>query len=176
MCAVELLQKRRDDFHTLVLAQDAVAYGDKLAAGQGWGQRALQALDLDRDRLHLHGMKPRPDYLRVLQASSAHVYFTEPFVTSWSLSEALAAGCLVIGSLTPPVEELITDMQTGILVDMDDPEEVADMIEWAFDHPAEVAAIRARARAMICDRYAAEGGFADKAARLAALIAGTRTG
>lgn len=162
MQAVEILQRRRDDFHTLVLAQDSVSYGPRLPEGDGWGRRALEELDLDRSRLHLHGLKPRAEYLRVLQASTAHVYFTEPFVTSWSLSEALATGALVIGSLTDPVRELVEDMQTGILVDMDDPEEVADMIGWVFDHPVETAAIRSRARAMMCADYDARSIFARK--------------
>ena len=63
-------------------------------------------------------MRPRDEYVRTLQASHAHVYFTEPFVTSWSLSEAMATGCLVIGSNTAPVRELVRDMENGLIVDM----------------------------------------------------------
>lgn len=172
MRAVALLQKRRADFETLVIAQDSVSYGPRLAEDDGWGKRALRALDLDRARLHMHGLKPRADYLRVLQASSAHVYFTEPFVTSWSLLEAMAAGCLVIGSHTAPVREMIEDMQTGILVDMDESDEVAEMIDWVFEHPAEVAEIRARARALVRERFEAGQVFARKAAYLRALVEG----
>lgn len=170
MRAVELLQQRRDDFETLVVAQDSVSYGPRLPEGDGWGKQALKALDLDRSRLHMHGLKPRGEYIRILQASSAHVYFTEPFVTSWSLLEAMAAGCLVIGSHTEPVREMIDDMQTGILVDMDDREEVAEMVEWVFDHPDEVAAIRARARAFVLENFEAEQVFARKARDLRALL------
>lgn len=170
MRAVELLQARRADFDTLVIAQDSVSYGTKLPAEDGWGRRALKALDLDTSRLHMHGLKPRQDYVRVLQASTAHVYFTEPFVTSWSLTEAMACGCLVIGSNTEPVEEFVTDMETGIIVDMDDREEVADMIEWVFDNPEKAAEIRARARAFIMERFATQRVFADKARSLRALL------
>ena len=163
--AVERLQKRRPDLHTLVLGSDVVSYGAPLPPGETWRLRMLDSLDLDHRRLHVH--PPRP---RALQASDAHIYFTEPFVTSWSLSEALAAGCLVIGSDTGPVRELVADMETGILVDMDDPDEVADMVVWVLDHPDEAAAIRARARAMMLDRHDAAHVFPAKAARLRALI------
>jgi len=37
------------------------------------------------------------------------VYLTYPFVSSWSLVEALSAGCYVIASRTPPVREAVQD-------------------------------------------------------------------
>jgi len=170
MRAVAQLQKKRAGFQTVVLARDSVSYGPPLPAGDGWGKRAMQALDLDLSRLHLAGIRPRAEYLRTLQASTAHVYFTEPFVTSWSLSEALATGCLVIGSHTGPVQELIADMDTGILVDMDDTDEVTEMIAWVFDNPGPAQDIRNRARARMLDLYDANTVFARKEALLRDLI------
>ena len=41
-------------------------------------------------------------YVRLLQRSDVHVYLTYPFVASWSLREALAMGCVVIGSDISP--------------------------------------------------------------------------
>ena len=162
MRAVELLQPRRQDFDTLVIAQDSVSYGPKLPPDDGWGRRALKELRLDRSRLHIHGLQPRSDYVRVLQAATAHVYFTEPFVTSWSRAGAMACGCLVIGSNTGPVEEFVTDMETGIIVDMDDRDEVAEMIAWVFDNPEQAAQLRANARAFIQERFAADKVFSEK--------------
>ncbi|MFV0292185.1 MAG: glycosyltransferase [Paracoccus sp. (in: a-proteobacteria)] len=164
------LQKQRQDFEAVIIANDTVSYGTPLPYGDSWWLRMIDQLDLDHRRIHVNSMRPRQEYTRALQASSAHVYFTEPFVTSWSLSESLAMGCLIIGSNTPPVTELIEDMENGIIVDMDDPEEVAEMIGWSFDHPREASEIRAQARQDILDKYNAEHVFLAKEALLLDLI------
>ena len=169
--ALALLHARRPDLHALIVGDDRVAYGRPLPDGETWGKRMLDRHAVDRARTHVRPLMPRDAYARVLQASTAHVYFTEPFVTSWSLLDALSTGCLVIGSLTGPVEEFVTDMETGILVDMDDPEEVADMVEWVIDHPDEVALIRAEARRRIRTRFDMRRIFPRKEKALRRLLA-----
>ena len=62
--------------------------------------------DIDPERVLFPGRIDYATYLRLLQRSDAHVYLTYPFVASWSLREALAAGCVVIGSDTPTVQRV----------------------------------------------------------------------
>ena len=62
---------------------------------------AITAEDsIDLSRVAFPGKVDYPVYRRLLQRSDAHVYLTYPFVASWSLREALAIGCAIIGSDT----------------------------------------------------------------------------
>jgi len=102
----------------------------------------LREVEIDPARVHFLGRLAYQDYLRLLQVSAAHVYLTVPFVLSWSMLEAMSAGCLVIGSATPPVLEVIEDGVNGVLVDFFSPETIAARVIDVLAHPARYAAIR----------------------------------
>ena len=78
---------------------------------------------------------------------------TVPFVLSWSAMEALAAGCVVIGSRTPPVEEVVRDGHNGFLVDFFSPDKIAAKVVDAVRHREALADMRRNARATILGRY-----------------------
>ena len=65
----------------------------------------------------------------------------------------MSAGCLVIGSNTAPVCELIRDGQNGLLVDFFSPEAVADRVDEVMDHPDRMAKLRQAARKTIVQGY-----------------------
>jgi len=153
MEAVSLIQARRPNCHVVVVGDDRVAYGKSLADGKTYKQLMLDSLVLDRDRLHFTGSLPYSQYLQVLQASSAHIYLTRPFVLSWSMLEAMAAGCLVIGSNTEPVREVITDGKNGLLVDFFSPTEIADRVDEVLDHPDRFTSMREQSRHTILQHY-----------------------
>ena len=120
MTAFAEVLRRRPGAHVVVVGEDRVAYGRKLPDGDTYKQKMLRELDLDPQRLHFTGVLPRDRYRDVLLASSVHVYLTVPFVLSWSLIEALAAGCAVVASDTAPVREVLRDGENGLLVDFFD--------------------------------------------------------
>jgi glycosyltransferase involved in cell wall biosynthesis len=69
--------------------------------------------------------------------------------------EAMAAGCLIVGSATPPVEEVIEDGVNGFLVDFFSPEDLARRLAAALESNGRSAPMRQAARQTILDRYEA---------------------
>ncbi len=153
MEAIALLQQQRPDCQVVVVGEDRVAYGKSLPDGKTYKQQMLEKLPLDLSRLHFTGALSYNDYLRVLQASSVHVYLSRPFVLSWSMLEAMSAGCLVLGSNTPPVTEVIQDGKNGLLVDFFSPQEICDRIDEVLNHPTQMDSLRSMARQTIQQQY-----------------------
>lgn len=155
MRALPKILAERPDCHVLIVGGDSVSYGKKLAEGESYKQRYLSevANRIDLSRVHFTGSLAYADYLKVLQVSRAHVYLTYPFVLSWSMLEAMSAGCLVIGSATPPVEEVVVDGQNGLLVPFAAFDTLALRVIAALEDPYRYGPIRTAARETIVSRY-----------------------
>lgn len=158
MRALPAIQRRRPDAEILVVGGDEVSYGSKPddESFANWREAMESQVSYNRERVHFTGRLPYTDYLSVLQISSAHVYLTYPFVLSWSCLEAMACEALVIGSATPPVEEVIVDGENGLLTDFFNGEALADQIDRALSEPDKFAELRKAARQTIVDRYSVE--------------------
>jgi len=153
MEAVALLQQRRPNCHVVVVGNNRVAYGKQLPEGQTYKDLMLEKLSLDLSRLHFTGLLGYSDYLKVLQASTVHIYLTRPFVLSWSMLEAMSTGCLLVASNTQAVTEVIQDGVNGLLVDFFSPTEIAQRVEEALDNQDSMASIRVNARETIKQKY-----------------------
>lgn len=172
MDALELLQKRRPNLRTIIVGEDRVAYGKKLDSGKTYKEDALDRLDLDLSRIVFTGLLPRNRYREVIQLSSVHVYFTVPFVLSWSMMEAMSTGCLMLASDTAPVRELITHGENGFLTDYKDKERLADDLDKLLETRNQQDHIRKAARTTITDNYAARTLYPAKKAFFAEVAAG----
>jgi glycosyltransferase involved in cell wall biosynthesis len=148
------LLKARPKAHVIIVGGNGVSYGRRLAKGS-YREKYLAEIEgrYDTSRVHFVGKLPYTTFLRVLQVSTAHIYLTYPFVLSWSMMEAMAAGCLVIGSRTPPVEEVICDGQNGLLVDFFSPNELISAISKVCEDPTKMQAIREEGRRTIIKHY-----------------------
>ncbi len=148
MRALPQLLRRRKRAQIVIVGGNGVSYGAPPPPRSTFKEMMLQELGdkLDLTRVHFVGMLEYHDYLNLLQVSSVHVYLTYPFVLSWSFIEAMACGCLIVGSRTPPVLEVLQNGTNGLTVDFFAPKMLANRIESALDQPDRMQALRDAAR------------------------------
>ena len=155
MRALPRLLAARPRAHIVIIGGAGVSYGPDLPEGESYKQRYLDEVrgSIDEARVHFLGRVPYERYLDVLRISSAHVYLTYPFVLSWSMIEAMSAGCAVVASATPPVQEVIRDGENGLLFDFFDGDALVDQVCAVLDDPQRKAAMRATARRTAIETY-----------------------
>jgi glycosyltransferase involved in cell wall biosynthesis len=154
MRALPRIMAERPNAKILLIGGHGTSYGAAPPPGTTWQSMFLNEVAgrIDLKRVFFLGHLAYEDYLRALQISSAHVYFSYPFVLSWSLLEAMSAGCVVIGSDTAPVREVLND-QNGLLVRFFDADELAVRVVEALADRNRFLKIRAAARQTILDKY-----------------------
>ncbi len=155
MKAAKMILDSRPNTHIIAVGADDVSYGKRPPEGTTYRRIYMRECGLENHpRLHWVGYLDYERFLKILRISSAHIYLTYPFVLSWSMMEAMSSECLVIGSNTPPVEEVITDGVNGLITDFFNPEMLASRIDEVFAHKDRMLDIKKRARKTVLDRYA----------------------
>ena len=154
MRALPEIQRRRPEARIVIAGSDAVAYGNARQDGESYRAALLRELNgrLDLSRITFAGMLPYDQYVDLLRRSAVHVYGSFPFVLSWSFIDALAAGCLVVGSRTAPVEEVLRDGDNGLLYEYGSPADLAARVDEALGR-SDADEIRTRARRTAVERY-----------------------
>ena len=155
MRALPEILRKRPNAQVVVIGDDKVSYGAAAPSGTSWRRVFFDevAPKIDRARVHFLGPVPYSTYLKALQISGAHIYLTYPFVLSWSLLEAMSTGCLVIGSDTGPLQEVIEKDRNGLLTPFFDYDGLADKVIRALANPRAYESMRTAARQTAIDRY-----------------------
>jgi len=162
MRALPEMLKRRPKARILIVGGDGVSYGaqpDPARYGnRRWKQIYLdevraQIPDTDWQRVHFLGNIPYQYFIPLLQLSTVHVYLTYPFVLSWSLLEAMSAGCAIVASDTAPLQEAIRHDETGRLVDFFDVAGLANAVCTLLDDPGARQRLGRNARAFAQAHY-----------------------
>ena len=117
--------------------------------GSGSELSRFQALcnELDvTDAVRFHGFLPNSQTLQIMSASR---FFVMPSVQEGFgivYLEAMASGCVTIGTEGEGIADLIISGENGFLVPPDDPDAIVQTIEWCLGHPDKASAIAERGR------------------------------
>lgn len=134
------------------------AYGGSPADGRTWKDVCFEGVEYDPARVHFLGAVPHARMLAAMRLGVAHVYYTYPFVLSWSLVEAMASGCHIIASDTGPLRDAIIDGVNGRLLPFFDVGALSDAMTQACRAPGASAPLRAAARATAVEKFSAAKG------------------
>jgi glycosyltransferase involved in cell wall biosynthesis len=157
--ALPRLMDEVPDAQVLIFGQESARpYGASPPGGGTWRDLFFRDLPLDASRLHFMGKAPHEQLLAAFRLSAAHVYYTYPFVLSWSLVEAMASGCYVIGSDTAPLRDAIEDGVNGRLLPFFDPGALSQALIEACRQPQGFGDLRAAARATAVARFSSRNG------------------
>ena len=162
MRALPELLKKRPNAHIMMVGANDVSYGAR-PSPEKYGQSNWKDIfasevrpmigDSDWQRVHFMGYIPYQHFIPLLQVSTVHVYLTYPFVLSWSLLEAMSAGCAIVASDTQPLHEAIRHKETGMLVNFFDPAALAQSVVELLDQPQERMRLGENARAFAIANY-----------------------
>jgi glycosyltransferase involved in cell wall biosynthesis len=155
MRALPKILAENPNAQVIMVGGDGVSYGPPPPAGTSWKEIYLKEVgeNIDLNRVHFLGRVPHEVLRKLYQVSAAHVYLTYPFVLSWSMLEAMSAGCLVLGSDVAPVQEMIVSGENGLLTPFFDVDALSRTVRDALIHKDKYKPLREKARQDVIVKY-----------------------
>jgi glycosyltransferase involved in cell wall biosynthesis len=145
----------RDDVRFVVVGANRVAYGgdQRFTGGKTFRDWVLAQDDYDLSRILFAGQQPPETLAGLLSLSDLHIYLTVPFVLSWSVFDAMACEATLLASNTPPVAEVLTDGETGLLEDFFDVDALTARALEVLEAPETYGDLGRTARERVQERY-----------------------
>jgi glycosyltransferase involved in cell wall biosynthesis len=155
MKAAKLVSQRLSNVMFIVIGEDKAYYGAdyELTDGRTLREHVLASDDYDLSRIHFTGRVPEKSLADILSISDLHIYLTVPFVTSWSMLDAMACSCVVLASDQACTREYIRHGENGLLCDFFDVEGMADQAVKALHDPVAFRPLGDAARRTIEEHY-----------------------
>ncbi len=102
------------------------------------------------------GQQTKADVARLMRDAAVLIAPSECFETfGLTIIEAYSTGLPVIASDGGAASELVVERSTGLLFETRNPTALANCVEWAFAHPAEMKLMGSDARRAFVERYTA---------------------
>lgn len=159
MRSAKLIAEQYPNVIFFVVGTDRIAYGgdeNYIPGYKSFKEWVFSRDQYDLSKFVFTGRLTPTQLGRLLASSDLHIYLTVPFVLSWSMMDAMSCGAVVLGSKTPPVEEMIRDGQNGLLADFFKPEEFAAKAVEVLKDPAAFRPLGRAAEQMVVEQYSLE--------------------
>jgi len=119
---------RFNNIRVIVAGQDRAAYSYGAPTDDGsWKKYFMQSLSqkIDINSIHFTGLMSYIDYRKLLRRSDLHIYFTRPYVTSWSFFEAAACKAILLASKNDATDGIVAK-DSVYWIDLDDPKNIKE--------------------------------------------------
>jgi glycosyltransferase involved in cell wall biosynthesis len=155
MKAAKRIAQEIPDVLFLIAGDERTNYGHEghHIGNQSFKQYVLSQDNYDLSKFHFFGLIPTTELATLYNLSDLHFYLTAPYVLSWSLVMAMAAGCTILGSATAPVQEVIDDGVHGLLADFYDVDGLAARAVRVLRDREQYRPLGAAARQRVLERY-----------------------
>ncbi|MFO0804038.1 MAG: glycosyltransferase [Gemmataceae bacterium] len=152
---------RRRDVLFVVVGSDRVCYGgdERFTGGKSFKEWVLSQDQYDLSRFLFTGLMTEADLAKLFAITDLHIYFTVPFVLSWSLLNAMSCGATVLASDTPPVKEVVEHGRTGLLAPFFDVDAFVESAMKVLADPAGHAELGRAAAKMVREKYSLDVSF-----------------
>lgn len=152
------VSKVRDDVHFVIAGNPKTHYGSEMIGIKEptFKEYVLKKHPYDLSRFHFLDWISAPALVDLYRLSNCHFYWTVPFTLSWSLFQAMATGCLVVGANSAPVQDAITHGVTGLLIEPDNKDAMVEALLEVLDNPERYKHIRENAQQSMVKNYGFE--------------------
>jgi glycosyltransferase involved in cell wall biosynthesis len=129
--------------------------------GDGPDRFALeaQARELQLSGVNFRGQLPRAAAIEIVKGARCMITSSVSEGLSMSLVESFACGTPVICSRVGGMTAIVDDQVTGLHFNPGDPQDLAEKVEWAWNHPGELVRMGRAARRKYESDYTAEKNY-----------------